>query len=477
MMYRKILFTTVLFCLTNIAVLAQREHGMGCVYDSETDGKVSQRPQLLTREYADLPRKYSLKKYAPIPKGQGGYGTCTSWATTYAARTIAEAINNEWDNTDSITKEAFAPIFIYKQVQPYGECQEGSSVAKSLQLLKEKGAPKLKSFSVLCADYIPDSLYAEAAKYRIEDYTSLFNDYKDSGNKILLTKKALAEGHPVVMAINCYNSFDVIYKSDIWNGLQDSLIGGHAMCVVGYDDDKYGGAFEIMNSWGIYWANSGYVWVKYDDYSKNVKYAYDVYVKRKENPQPIPVPIQKKYTISGQMALAILQGSAVLPVLYSETNGMPHYIPTEELLSGSKFGLYVNNKEPAWVYAIASDLQNNVSKLFPYADNISAYMNYLQNNIYLPGEEHEFKLDMTAGTDYFCVLFAKEELDINSIVAQLKNEEGTIYQKLSKVLGNKLVSQNEIQYDRSSISFNAKSDNTVVPLVIEIAHKDINVKY
>jgi len=465
---------TAFLCLTNIAVLAQREHGMGCVYDLEIDGKVPQRPQLLSRDYTNLPRQFSLKKYAPIPKSQGSYSTCSSWATTYAARTIAEAINNDWNNTDSITKEAFAPIFIYKQVEPYGECQKGSSIARSLQLLKEKGAPKLNSFSVLCADYIPDSLYVEAANYRIDDYTSLFNDYIDSGNKVLLTKKALVEGHPVVMAIKSYNSFDNIYKSDMWNGLQDSLVGGHAMCIVGYDDDNYGGAFEIMNSWGTYWANGGYVWVKYDDFCKNVELAYDVYVKRKEKPQP--VPIQKKYTMDGEMALAILQGSAVLLVQYSEANGIPHYIPTEELLSGSKFGLYVNNQEPAWVYAIASDLHNNVTKLFPYADNISAYMNYSQNNIYIPDEEHEFVLDATAGTDYFCVLFSKEELDINNIVAQMKISEGTFYKKLSKVLGDKLVPQNEVQHDKNSISFRAKSDHTVVPLVVEIFHKDINVK-
>lgn len=219
------------------------------------------------------------------------------------------------------------------------------------------------------------------------------------------------------------------------------------------------------------WTKGGFVWVKCEDYSKIGKYGYDIYVKKSVQPKLDSVPAHKKYTMDGQVALAILQGSLVLLVSYSEANGIPHYIPTEELQSGSKFGLYVNNQEPAWVYAIASDLHNNVTKLFPYADNISAYMNYSQNNIYLPDEEHEYELAATAGTDYFCVLFSKEELDINNIVAQLKIEDGTFYQKLSKVLGNKMVPQNEVEYDNCAISFSAKTDKTVVPLVIEILHK------
>ena len=43
-----------------------------------------------------------------------------------------------------------------------------------------------------------------------------------------------------------------------WSGIHNTKPGGHAMVVVGYDDDKYGGAFEILNSWGTYWGNKGF---------------------------------------------------------------------------------------------------------------------------------------------------------------------------------------------------------------------------
>ena len=38
----------------------------------------------------------------------------------------------------------------------------------------------------------------------------------------------------------------------------DSSDGGHAMSVVSYDDNKNGGTFELMNSWGNEWGKSGY---------------------------------------------------------------------------------------------------------------------------------------------------------------------------------------------------------------------------
>ena len=52
---------------------------------------------------------------------------------------------------------------------------------------------------------------------------------------------------------------------------------GHAMCVTGYDDNKNGGAFEIMNSWGNDWGNNGVAWVRYPDFEHFVKEAYGLY--------------------------------------------------------------------------------------------------------------------------------------------------------------------------------------------------------
>ena len=39
-------------------------------------------------------------------------------------------------------------------------------------------------------------------------------------------------------------------------------IGGHAMLIVGYNDDKQW--FIVRNSWGNKWADNGYCYIPYD---------------------------------------------------------------------------------------------------------------------------------------------------------------------------------------------------------------------
>ena len=474
------LYIISLFVLACLTANAQRPTpALGCVYKPEIDGKVPLRPQLMTRAYTVLPSKYSLKQYCPSPGDQDIYGTCTAWSTTYAARTMCEAISNGWTDKELITKEAFAPIFIYKQLSSKSDCQEGTSPAEALELLKKKGAPKLRSFNVRCADYIPNNLYTEAIDYKIDDYTTLFNTYAgDNTGQVVAVKKALAEEHPVVIIQKVYSSFSVFNGKDLWNGVLDELRGNHAMCVVGYDDDKYGGAFEILNSWGTDWANKGFIWVKYDDFCKNTVCAYDVYLKKKEQPKPTPTPTpQKKYSMSGDMWIVERDGGETPMVINNDDGVIPYYLMAEDYMSGKRFRLVISNHEPAWVYVIASDLKNQVTKLFPYADNVSAYLNYSENDIALPDETHEFELDTTPGTDYFCVLYSQEELNINSIVKQIQSADGTFYQKLRKVLGNAMASKEDVRYVQNDIGFSAKTSKPIVPLVVEITHKAVNVNY
>ncbi|MEO1028560.1 MAG: C1 family peptidase [Pseudomonadota bacterium] len=46
------------------------------------------------------------------------------------------------------------------------------------------------------------------------------------------------------------------------NGVWNPAMGGHAMLMVGYDDDK--NAWLARNSWGPGWGHGGYVWIEYD---------------------------------------------------------------------------------------------------------------------------------------------------------------------------------------------------------------------
>ena len=58
------------------------------------------------------------------------------------------------------------------------------------------------------------------------------------------------------------------------------------MCVIGYDDDLQGGAFQIMNSWGQEWGEQGIAWVTYRDFDHFVKEAYGLYPMGTTGQQP-----------------------------------------------------------------------------------------------------------------------------------------------------------------------------------------------
>lgn len=460
-----------LLCLTTMA----QEYGMGCIYNPESDGKAPILAPQTTRSYTSLPKKKCIKAYCPIPKSQGIHGTCTAWSTTYAARTICDALEKGWENRDTITEEAFAPIFIYKQLNTSKDCLTGISIGRALSLLYSKGAPKLNDFNVQCADYIPSDLFTRAADHKLAGYVKLFDDYHSTSTsyyKIQSVKKALSENHPVIIAMHVYESFCHSWNKETWSGLKDGNPGYHAMCVVGYDDEKEGGAFEIMNSWGTQFGKGGFIWVKYDDFSSTVDLAYDIYAKKKVKPAPVPHPIVKKYSMSGDMRIVERDGGGTPIVINDPETSLPYYYINEDYPSGKKFRLIINNHDPAWVYIIASDKENNVTKLFPYADNISAYLNYSENEIALPDEKHEFELDNTAGIDYFCVLYSQEELDFNRLTEDIRRQPGTFYEKLRAALGDKLAKKEDVRYIMNEMGFSARTDRPIVPLVVEISHLD-----
>ena len=62
-------------------------------------------------------------------------------------------------------------------------------------------------------------------------------------------------------------------KTSVWTTTPDDTLSdwkhsGHAMLVVGYDDNIAGGAFRVLNSWGTDWADHGFIWIKYKDFTQ-----------------------------------------------------------------------------------------------------------------------------------------------------------------------------------------------------------------
>jgi C1A family cysteine protease len=67
-------------------------------------------------------------------------------------------------------------------------------------------------------------------------------------------RAALASGKPVVFGMDVDIAFLDNSGPNVIGPAEGAAVGGHAMCVVGYDGED----FEIVNSWGPTWRDGGF---------------------------------------------------------------------------------------------------------------------------------------------------------------------------------------------------------------------------
>jgi hypothetical protein len=444
-------------------LLAQVEDtpGTGLNFNDAQYDKDPKKATLTRSLYGSMPSSASLKQYAPTPQTQGSYGTCVGWSTAFCAFTITQAKKNGWTDKAVIDANTFSPGFVYNQIKMSSDvgCTYGTSISDALETIKTKGVAKFSDMNVSCPSSISMDVINKAANYKIKDYAKLFDEYDMESVKIQAVKKSLSESKPVVIGMKCPSSFN--NAKGYWVPTEDPTAnhGGHAMCVIGYDDNKYGGAFEIQNSWGNWWGNDGYIWIKYADFETWVKYAYEL----------IDIPAKQNVNVTdlaGAFKLVDSKGNS-MPATFNGT----YYKMKSPYKSGTRFRIYISNNEPAFVYAFGTDNTQKIYPIFPHKPNISAALNYKKNDVALPDEEHFIEMDKTVGTDYMCVLYSLDPLDINSIQSTIESSTGTFLSKIKNALGSKLVDIQSIKYNPTSISFTAKSQGkTVVVILVEIKH-------
>jgi C1A family cysteine protease len=211
---------------------------------------------------------YSLRPFAPNVMSQGQLGSCVSWASAYAGFTILRRVEN-----NSNSHQAFSPLNLYvRYKKQFNEdpCSFGASIPYALNILKSNGCELFNNF-------LPNDCSKDVAEDA--NYQEKLNSFKPiSSSSISTIKSVLSQKMPVVIGIKCYDGNyweNAVLNDGVWSGYYSGEYkGGHAMCLVGYDDNKAGGAFEIMNSWGDDWGDKGFFWIKYNDFVKHVDECY-----------------------------------------------------------------------------------------------------------------------------------------------------------------------------------------------------------
>lgn len=229
----------------------------------------------------DLPESISMREYAPMPIDQTG-NSCVGVATTYESLSIMHNQSMGITNPFVNTIRAFDPYCVYNQIAQAPGCSQGTYTEDAFEALSEVGAKKMWMDPFLdCYSEVGADIELQSNAFLIHDYKKLF-DWDDEV-KYDVVKKIIATGTPVVVAMYAPAS---LWREDLGGSVGDDGLwkldyddryyswSGHAMSIIGYDDEKFGGSFEIMNSWGIDYGDNGFLWIKYEDFEDMCYGAY-----------------------------------------------------------------------------------------------------------------------------------------------------------------------------------------------------------
>lgn len=432
--------------------------GRGCDMKQEVFDKADVFATLAPDKNA-LPSRVSLLPYAPQRRNQGEQGSCVAWSSAYAARTILESASTGQNPNQT----AFSPSFVYNQVH-LPNCQ-GAYINEAMEVMQKQGVVTFNKFPYndqSCDDQPSNDLKKEAMQYRMRGFNRLTKDGNNYDLDIDAIRQNLAKGAPVVIGMMVGGSFmEGMFGRDVWapsrSDYNMSGFGGHAMCVIGYDDNLQGGALQIMNSWGPEWGNQGVGWVKYKDFMHFAKEAYGL--------DPLP---KKGSNDASKFAVSV--GLV--------TNGNSQYIPMKagagkntfssaSIRKGTKFKMEITNNVECYIYVFGMETDGKSYTLFPYSAKHSPYCGITGTRLF--PKDQSMMADQEGTKDFMAVVVSKKELDYAAFNTALNASKKASYaERLAEALGNDQV-QNVAFQAGEIIQFSCDvKDKNTVGMVVEV---------
>lgn len=216
------------------------------------------------------------------PIGNQAGNDCVSWACAYYYNTQLQAVDEGYVVSDNNTAHICNPLFLYSLVNDGVDSQ--SYIEETIIKMGEVGCSSLQTqfYSNLYFYTWPtESTWIEAMPRRTRNRYILSLETEQGLEE---AKQHLANGKLLVTRADVYSSWRSTYptgtgiNNNVLYAHSGTLVYGHAMTIVGYDDNKeYNdgtqvchGAFLVCNSWGAWGIQNssgtgdrGFMWVAY----------------------------------------------------------------------------------------------------------------------------------------------------------------------------------------------------------------------
>lgn len=408
-----------------------------------------------------MPERVSLEKYCPTRRSQGTQGSCVGWSSAYAARTILQA-RATGQNPNRV---AFSPSYLYNQIALAG-C-EGTYLNEAMKVMKNGGALPFSKFAYdesSCSHKPNRQELQEASAFRTRGFNRLTVSGDNYKTDLLAIKQNLAQGAPVVIGMQVGGTFmNRMEGREVWQPTKADYgmrgFGGHAMCVIGYDDYKAGGAFQIMNSWGENWGKKGLFWVSYADFKHFTREAYGLY------PMGNAEAVQKGNKLDAQVALIYNKTGKSVPFKH---DGGIQFSTTEKLRINTDFKVEITNSMECYTYIFGEELDGSSYVLFPYTPKHSPYCGITGTRLF--PKDHSLYADAKGRKDHFVVLISKQKLDYNKLNEYFNQNKANSYaQKVRSTLGNELIESVTFKAGQTvSFETGETASQNMVAIVLEV---------
>ncbi len=412
-----------------------------------------------------LPEAVSLLRFAPERLNQGQQGSCVAWSCAYAAQTVLTAAATGSDPN----QVKFSPSYLYNQINLEG-CQ-GSYLQRAMEAMRRNGGVPFSQFPYSDQDCNREPSSSDIQMGRqnvIHGFTRITDG--DNVNEISVRgiKEHLAKDAPVAIGMMVGQSFmQNMMGQELWEpgGMDASQMGmgGHAMCVIGYDDRKFGGAFQIMNSWGSDWGQNGVAWVKYADFKEYVREAYGI--------DPLPKRSEVA-NIPLECTIGLVRNDNKQYIQLRSTGGNS-FQTVSPITAGTRFKMEINNKTECYIYIFGQEVDGKSFVLFPYlkpGQTVSKHSPYCGITGYrLFPKAQSMEADTIGNRDYMAIVVSKDELNYNQLNQAISNSRQADYAgKVNEALQSILIRSPQINHTndgRIYFRVNANDNKAVATIV------------
>jgi len=208
-------------------------------------------PYTMRMEGKKLPVKMDLLAKMPPVFDQGNLGSCTANAGAAALYAVA-------------TPNKFAPVpsrlYLYYYIRDLIHQISNDSGGYIRDIFKAANRNGCASESVWPYDIYKFAVTPSSqAKTEAAQHPAL--KYEAVPQDINAAKDCLASGFPICFGMTLLSNFMKIGKNGKMPMPAGVELGGHATCIIGYDNRRK--AFLVRNSWGADWGWNGNYWLPY----------------------------------------------------------------------------------------------------------------------------------------------------------------------------------------------------------------------